>query len=56
MKIIDISVHLENSKFSDPPGLTPSLKYTDHDQTAKDVVKFFPGLKVHRSYIYEDIH
>ena len=43
-RIIDISVALQEGIASDPPGLTPKIKYFEHKQTAKEVCRFFPGL------------
>ena len=45
-KMIDISIPLHNDIVADPPGYGPSIRYFDHKQTAEEVCKFFPGLKV----------
>src|SRR6516225_5429396 len=44
-KIVDISVPLENDVAADPPGYGPKIEYLDHEATADDILKFFPGLK-----------
>ncbi|MBV8538615.1 MAG: cyclase family protein [Alphaproteobacteria bacterium] len=44
-RFVDLSMHLENDVQSDPPGYEPRIEYVRHKESAKDVVKFFPGLK-----------
>src|SRR5260221_8040204 len=44
-KFVDLSMYLENDVQSDPPGYEPRIEYITHKDSAKDVVKFFPGLQ-----------
>ena len=43
-RFVDLSVPLQPGIASDPPGFLPTVEYLDHQQTAADVCRFFPGL------------
>ena len=43
-RLIDLSVALEADIASDPPVMLPQIEYQSHDQTAEQVMAFFPGL------------
>jgi kynurenine formamidase len=45
MRLIDLSRPLENTDFADPRGLGPKITYLDHQQTAGQVLSFFPGVE-----------
>lgn len=44
-RFVDLSVPLETGIISDPPIMLPEIEYMTHDQTAEQVMSFFPGLK-----------
>ncbi len=44
-RYVDLSVPLEMGIVSDPPIMLPEIEYMTHDQTAEQVMAFFPGLK-----------
>ncbi len=44
-RYVDLSVPLEAGIVSDPPIMLPEIEYMTHDQTAEQVMAFFPGLK-----------
>ena len=44
-RLIDISVALEADIASDPPIMLPEIDYLGHDETAEQVMMFFPGLE-----------
>ena len=44
--IIDLSMHLENSEYADPPGFGPHIEYQTHADTAPQLLAFFPGMKL----------
>ncbi|MCH9731121.1 MAG: cyclase family protein [Actinomycetia bacterium] len=45
-RFVDISVPLRAGIASDPPSYLPEIDYYDHQQTAAEVVSFFPGSTV----------
>jgi kynurenine formamidase len=44
MKLVDLARPLENTEFADPPGLGPQIQYMSHNQTAEQLLSFFPGI------------
>lgn len=46
MRIIDLSVAIENDIPADPPGLGPRISYTNHAEGSEEVLRFFPGLDI----------
>jgi len=44
MKLIDLARPLENTTWADPPGLHPTITYLTHEQTAEQLLAFFPGV------------
>jgi kynurenine formamidase len=44
-RLIDLSVPLQNDVAADPPGHGPKIEYIDHEQSAGEILKFFPGLR-----------
>jgi len=46
MKIIDLSIPLEDGLPSDPPQQIPRIQYLDHKDTAADMANFFSGATV----------
>ena len=46
MKLIDLSVAIENGLPVDRPGNGPSIRYQNHKQTFDALAKPFPGLRL----------
>ncbi len=44
-RIVDLSVSLEMGIASDPPIMMPEITYMDHQETAEQIMSFFPGLR-----------
>lgn len=44
MKLVDISRPLENTEIADPPGFGPKIEYFGHQDTAGQILGFFPGV------------
>ena len=45
MKIVDLSICIENDILSDPPAFKPRIDYLDHQQSFSRIASFFPGLR-----------
>ncbi len=45
MRIIDLSIALDNETVADPPYMKPSITYTAHAESAAQVAGLFPGLR-----------
>ncbi len=43
-RFVDLSVPLETGIASDPPPVLPQIEYLDHQQTADQMLMFFPGM------------
>ena len=46
MKIVDLSIALENDLPSDPPNQIPQIQYLDHKMTAESMASFFSGATI----------
>ena len=44
-KIVDLSIYFENGKLADPPAYEPKIQYFNHEDTAADMLSFFPGMQ-----------
>lgn len=44
-RFIDLSIAIESSLPSDPPGMIPEIEYINHQQGAQSMKLFFPGLE-----------
>ncbi|MEM9047195.1 MAG: cyclase family protein [Pseudomonadota bacterium] len=44
MPLVDLARPLENTDYADPPGLAPKIAYMGHDDTAAQLLGFFPGV------------
>ncbi len=45
LRILDLSMALENEVISDPEGFRPEIDYASHEETFSQLATFFPGLK-----------
>ena len=44
-RFIDLSISIEPDLPSDPQHMIPRIEYAGHEQGAKGMIDFFPGLK-----------
>lgn len=45
MKIVDLSITIENDLPSDPEEMIPKISYIDHEQSVNDMLRFFGTAK-----------
>ena len=45
MKLIDLSISIDNETPADPPSLKPQITYLSHQDTIPRIQRFFPGLE-----------
>lgn len=45
MRIVDLSICIENDIVSDPPFMRPKIRYQSHQDTMTDARSFFPGVE-----------
>src|SRR5690242_9181105 len=45
MKLIDLSIPIENDIVSDPEGFRPQIDYLNHKDSLNQLLGFFPGLQ-----------
>jgi kynurenine formamidase len=43
-RLIDLSIAIEPDLPSDPPNMIPQIQYSDHDEGAKGMKNYFPGI------------
>ncbi|MFB2582337.1 cyclase family protein [Herbiconiux sp. P15] len=46
MRIIDLSITLDNDTIADPPFMRPSIDYTSHAESEEQLESLFPGLAI----------
>ncbi|WP_273825636.1 cyclase family protein [Pseudomonas asplenii] len=46
LRLVDLSVTLDNNPYTDPPMLLPRIDYMDHQGGAPELLAMFPGLSI----------
>lgn len=47
-RFVDLSIAIEDGLPSDPPGMIPQVTYVGHEEGAKSMAQFFPGIDPER--------